>query len=80
MSLDRGRGPMRIAITFRDQSKHKGRGNKRGYTHLGSGEAEFLPHFVEFETRALASHESFTEPLEFRLQAVALAERQSGTG
>lgn len=48
---------MRIAITFRDQSKHEGRGNERGYTHLSRGEAESLPHFLEFETPVLANHE-----------------------
>jgi len=47
---------MRIAITFRDQSKHEGRGNERGYTYLGRGEAESLPHFIEFATPALANH------------------------
>jgi hypothetical protein len=48
---------MRIAITFRDQTKHKSRGNERGYTSLSRGEAESLPHFIEFETPALANHE-----------------------
>ena len=48
---------MRIAITFRDQTEQKRRGNERGYTYLSSGEAESLPHFIEFETPALANHE-----------------------
>ena len=56
MRFDRGRGRMRIAITFRDQSKHEGRGNERGYTYLRRGEAESLPHFFEFGTPALANH------------------------
>ena len=47
---------MRIAITFRYQSKHKGRNNECGYAYLGRGEAESLPHFIEFETPALANH------------------------
>ena len=48
---------MRIAIAFRDQSKQEGRGNERGYTYLGRGEAESLRHFIELETPALANHE-----------------------
>ena len=56
---------MRIAITFREQPEHKRRGNERGYTCLSRGEAESLPHFVEFQTPALASHEypEFTRAL-----------------
>jgi hypothetical protein len=52
---------MRIAITFRDQSKHEGRGNECGYTYLSGGEAESLPHVIEFETPALANHEYLYE-------------------
>jgi hypothetical protein len=48
---------MRIAITFRDQAKHEGGGNERGYTSLHGGEAESLLHLIEFETAALANHE-----------------------
>ena len=48
---------MRVAITFRDQSKHEGCRNERGYTYLSRGEAESLPHFIEFETPALVNHE-----------------------
>lgn len=48
---------MRVAITFRDQSKHEGHGNERRYTYLSRGEAEPLPHFIEFETPALVNHE-----------------------
>ena len=56
---------MRIAIAFRDQSKHEGRDNECGYTYLSRGEAESLPHFIEFETPALANHEypEFTRAL-----------------
>ena len=56
---------MRIAITFRDQSKHEGRGNERGYTYLSRSEAESLPQFIEFETPALVNHEypEFTRAL-----------------
>lgn len=48
---------MCVAITFRDQSKHEGHSNERGYTYLSRGETEFLPHFIEFETPALVNHE-----------------------
>ena len=48
---------MRIAITFRDQTEHKRRGNETGYTYLSRREAESLPHFIEFETPELANHE-----------------------
>jgi hypothetical protein len=48
---------MRVAITFRDQPKHEGRCNERGYTYLSRGEAESLPHFIEFETPAFLNHE-----------------------
>jgi hypothetical protein len=48
---------MRVAIAFREQSKHEGGCNERGYTYLSRGEAESLPHFIEFETPELASHE-----------------------
>ena len=71
MSFDRGGGPVCIAITFRDQSKHEGRGNERGYTYLGRGEAESLPHFIEFGTPALVNHKipEFTRALPRRTPA-----------
>jgi hypothetical protein len=53
---------MRIAMTFGDQTKHKRRSNERGYTSLSRGEAESLPHFIEFETPALANHEYLFTP------------------
>ena len=61
MSLDRGRGRMRIAITFRDQPEHERRGNEYDYPSLSRREAESLPHFIEFETPALFNHEDFCE-------------------
>jgi hypothetical protein len=48
---------MRVAITFRDQSEREGRDNECGYTCLRRGEAESLPHLIEFETPGLANHE-----------------------
>jgi hypothetical protein len=47
---------MRIAITFRDQTKHKRSSNERGYAYLSRGEAESLPQFNEFETPAPSGH------------------------
>ena len=61
MSLDRGRGRMRVAITFRDQPEHERRGNEYDYPSLSRREAESLPHFIEFETPALFNHEDFCE-------------------
>jgi hypothetical protein len=57
LSFDRGKGRMRIAITFCDQTEHKRHGDEPGYTYLGGCKAESLPHFIEFETPALANHE-----------------------
>ena len=48
---------MRIAVTFRDQTEHKHRGNERSYAYLSRGEAESLPHFIEFEMPELVNHE-----------------------
>ena len=61
MSLDRGRGRMRVAITFRDQPEHECRGNEYDYSSFSRREAESLPHFIEFETPALFNHEDFCE-------------------
>lgn len=61
MSLDRGRGRMRVAITFRDQPEHERRGNEYDYPSFSRREAESLPHFIEFETAALFSHDDFDE-------------------
>ena len=61
MSLDRGRGRMRVAITFRDQPEHERRGNEYDYPSFSRREAESLPHFIEFETPALFNHEDFCE-------------------
>jgi hypothetical protein len=57
MSLDRGRGRMRVAITFRDQAEHEGCENEKGYSFFSRREAESLPHFIEFETPASFNHE-----------------------
>ena len=57
MSLNRGRGRMRVAITFRDQPKGEGRGNEYCYSSLSRCEAKSLPHFIEFETPAPFNHE-----------------------
>jgi len=64
---------MRIAIAFRDQSKHKGRDHECGYTYLSRGEPEPLPHFIEFETPALANHE-YTEVYSFVAAAESCVE------
>jgi hypothetical protein len=61
LSLDRGRGRMRVAITFRDQPEHEGRGNEYDYSPLSRREAKSLPHFIEFETPALFNHEDFAK-------------------
>jgi len=55
--LGRGGGRMRIAITFRNQPEHERRDNEYDYSSLRRREAEFLPHFIEFETPALFNHE-----------------------
>jgi hypothetical protein len=57
LSLDRGRGRMRVAITFRDQPEHERRGNEYDYSSFSRREAESLPHFIEFESPALFNHE-----------------------
>ena len=59
MSLDRGRGRMRVAITFRYQAEHESGNNEYGYSFLCGREAESLPQFFEFETPALFNHEYF---------------------
>ena len=61
MSLDRGRGRMRVAITFRDQPEHERRGKEYDYPSLSRREAKSLPHFIEFETPALFNHELFQQ-------------------
>ena len=61
MSLDRGGGRMRVAITFCNQSQHERRRNEYNYPSFSRREAEFLPHFIEFETPALFNHEDFCE-------------------
>jgi hypothetical protein len=57
MPFDRGRGRMRIAITFRDQAEHERCSNEDCYPSLSRREAKSLPHFIEFETPALFNHE-----------------------
>jgi len=52
---------MRVAITFRDQPEHERRRNEHDYSSFSRREAEFLPHFIEFETPALFNHEDFCE-------------------
>ena len=61
MSLGRGRGEMRVTITFRDQPEHERRGNEYDYPSFSRREAESLPHFIQFETPALFNHEDFCE-------------------
>src|SRR5258707_13654350 len=56
MSLNRGRGRIRVAITFRDQPEHERRGNEYDYSSFSRREAESLPQFIELETPALFSH------------------------
>ena len=55
MSLDRGGGRMRVAITFRDQPEQKRRDNEYDHPSLSRREAESLPHFIEFETSGLSN-------------------------
>ena len=57
MSLDGGRGRMRIAVTFRDQPERKRRGHKQSYSSLNCCKAESLPHFIELETTDPLNHE-----------------------
>ena len=52
---------MPVAITFRDQPEHEHRGNEYDYSSFSRREAESLPHFIEFETPALFSHEDFCQ-------------------
>jgi hypothetical protein len=52
MSLERARGRIRIAITFRDQSEHERRDNEQRYSFLSGSKAESLPHFIKFEAPA----------------------------
>lgn len=59
--MDRGRGPMRLAITFCDQPEHERRGNEYDYSSFSRREAESLPHFIEFETPVFFNHEDFCE-------------------
>ena len=59
--MDRGRGWMRVTITFRDQPEHERRGNEYDYSSFSRGEAESLPHFIQFEMPAFFSHEDFCE-------------------
>ena len=61
MSLNRGRGRMRVAITFRDQAERERRGNEQCYSSLSRREAKSLPHFIELETPALFNHELFQQ-------------------
>jgi hypothetical protein len=80
MSLDRGRGRMRVAITFRDQPEHERRGNEYDYPSFSRREAESLPHVIEFETPALFNHEDFCEVFFLLLivRCCAVAWRGSG--
>jgi hypothetical protein len=48
---------MRVAITFRDQAEHEGRGNEHCYPSLSRREPEPLPHLIEFDTTTLFNHE-----------------------
>ena len=57
MSLDRGRGWKRVAVTFRDQPEPERRDNEYDYSSFCVSEAKPLPHFIEFETPAFFNHE-----------------------
>ena len=57
MPFDRGRGRMRVAITFRDQAEHERCSNEDCYPSLSRRETESLPHLFEFETSILFNHE-----------------------
>jgi len=61
MPFDRGRGRMRVAITFRDQAEHERCSNEGCYPSLSRREPESLPHFIEFETPTLFNHEYFCD-------------------
>ncbi len=50
---------MHFAITFCDEAERESRGNEHGYSFLSRREAKPLPHFTEFETPDLFSHELF---------------------
>jgi len=71
-SFDRGRGSMRVAITFRSQAEHECCSNEDRYASLSRREAESLPHFIEFETTAFVYHEWVCGILVVRCRAVAL--------
>ena len=64
---------MRIAITFCDQPKHERRGNEHCHSSLSRREVKSLPHFIEFETPALANHE-YTEVYSFVAAAESCVE------
>jgi len=57
MSFEKGRGRMRVSITFRDQAKHERGSNEHCHSSLSRREAKSLPHFIEFETPTLFNHE-----------------------
>ena len=44
---------MRVAVTFCDETENEGRYHERSYTFFRGGEAESLPHLIEFKTPAL---------------------------
>jgi hypothetical protein len=52
---------MRVTITFGDQAEQECRGNEHRYSFLSRREAKPLPHFMEFETPPLFSHELFQQ-------------------
>ena len=48
---------MSVAVTFCGQTEHERRENEHGYSSFHRSEAEFLPHFNEFETPVPFDHE-----------------------
>jgi hypothetical protein len=46
-----------VAVTFCDYTKREHCDNEHGYSFFRGSEAEFVPHFIEFETPVLFNHE-----------------------
>ena len=78
MPFDRGRGRMRVAITFRSQAEHERCSNEDCYPSLSRGEAESLPHFIEFKTTAFVDHEWVCGILRLVVRCRAVALRGAG--
>jgi len=69
---------MRVAITFRSQAEHERCSNEDCYPSLSRGEAESLPHFIEFKTTAFVDHEWVCGILRLVVRCRAVALRGAG--